>query len=49
MFWKIWERSVNMLIGGFISLRGGLIYTYADTDAYMLTIISSVNVKTINK
>ena len=49
MFWKRWCRSVIRFIGGFISLRGALIYTYADTDAYMLTIISSVNVKTINK
>ena len=49
MFWKLWCRSFIRLIGGFILLRGALIYTYADTDAYMLTIISSVNVKTINK
>ena len=49
MFWKFQECSVVMLINGFILLRGGLIYTYADTDAYILTFILSVTVKSINE
>ena len=38
MFWKLGCRSFIRLIGGFIFLRGGVIYIYADTDVYIVNI-----------
>ena len=35
MFWKLWCRSFIRLIGGFILLRSGVIYTHADIDVYI--------------
>ena len=38
-----------MLIGGFKLLRGCLIYTCADTDAYILTLISPETAEALNQ